>query len=368
MRSALLPSLVGAALVSACGAPKDPCDTGYYLASDGECYPEAPGTDGTTDGGTTDGGTTDGGTTDGGTTGGTTDGGTTDGGTTDGGTTDGGTTDGGTTDGGETTDGGTDGGITSPAECGEERDDAGTGAMVCLSGGSFSMGCTEEQNNCNEDEEPVREVTLTHYFWIGQFEVTQASYEAVMGENPSGNAGCDDCPAENLSWYDAAAFANAVSEAAGLESCYTCADGICEPAGDPYTCEGYRLPTEAEWEYAARCGEELRYAGSDNVDDVAWTNNNADTTQPVGTLYPNSCTLYDMSGNVWEWVHDRYGPYDEAELVDPDGPGPEDSQTQVRRGGSFEQGAGRARVSARYESEPDRADINRGLRLVRVVP
>ena len=168
-----------------------------------------------------------------------------------------------------------------------------------------------------------------------------------------------------MTWHEAAAFAEALSAADGLGSCYTCtgagADTVCTAPADPYACTGWRLPTEAEWEAAAGADSTL-WAGSDDFTEVAWTAETTGRPCPVGALAPTVAGLYDLSGNVSEWTHDGYGPYSADETTDPAGT---DSTTRVVRGGSAFQVSGEAQVTAR-EGREDRESVPwRGFRLVK---
>ncbi len=247
--------------------------------------------------------------------------------------------------------------------------------LVRMPAGSFTMGCTAGQgDDCDGDEVP-HDVTLSHGFFIGETELTQSEFEAVMGYNPSSFDSCgESCPVENVSWHEVAAFANAVSDAEGLESCFTCSGSgssvECSPVdADAYACEGYRLPTEAEWEYAARCGADWKYAGSDDADEVAWSSDNSGAEpHPVGGLAPNDCGLYDMSGNAHEWVWDWY---QEAYQDDPhqsgsvDPVGPRTGTERVIRGGSWLSTPIRARVTNRGFNAPRESGNSIGFRLAR---
>ncbi len=230
------------------------------------------------------------------------------------------------------------------------------------------MGCTAEmdiEEGCYDNERPVHEVTLTRGFYMGRTEVTQAQWEAIMGSNPSHNAFCGDpCPVEKVTLNDIVTFANTLSGQDGLTPAYT--------VGDPITvdldADGYRLPTESEWEYAARGGEALPYAGSSNATEVGWIVMNAGgKTHEVGTLPANAFGLHDMTGNVLEWVWDRFDdPYEDGPLTDPTGPA--EGGIHVNRGGSFQVTAQYARSSYRFWNPPTNPLINLGFRLARSTP
>ena len=216
--------------------------------------------------------------------------------------------------------------------------------MVYVEGGTFTMGATPEQGSDVEDnEKPTHKVTLSD-FYIGKYEVTQAEWKAVMGKNPSHFKG-DNFPVENVSWSDCEEFIRKLNELTG---------------------KNFRLPTEAEWEYAARGGRHsygVKYAGGSDIDNVAWhADNGNNTTHPVGTKRANELGLYDMSGNVWEWCQDWYGSYSSSSQTNPAGPG--SGSERVLRGGGWSNVVGGCHVSHRGSSTPDDADNNIGLRLV----
>ena len=248
---------------------------------------------------------------------------------------------------------------------------AGGGDLLRIPAGAFEMGCTPGQADCLPDESPVTPVTLAAGLFLGVTEVTQGEYAALMGANPSNFSACGaDCPVESLTWDMAAAFTNALSAAAGLTACYACAGSgeavSCSVALAPTACDGYRLPTEAEWEAAARCGTDLRFAGSDNAAEVAWSlDNSGGATAPVAGKAPNACGLYDLSGNVWEWTQDWYGgdTYTGTPVTDPVGPG--EGVGRVHRGGAYVQDESGVRVAYRGYSEPSHRGSGVGLRVAR---
>lgn len=207
--------------------------------------------------------------------------------------------------------------------------------MVTVLGGSFTMGCTTEQGNCDSDEIPAHQVILTTYE-IGKYEVTQKEWRTVMGTNPSRFSG-DNRPVEQVSWNDVITFCNKLSIREGFTPVYT-VNGSTVTAN--WSANGYRLPTEAEWEYAARGGSlstNTIYSGSNHIDSVAWYGSNSSEgfTIEVGTMSPNQLGIYDMSGNVWEWCWDWYGEnyYSSSPLANPTGPS--SGSQRVRRGGGY---------------------------------
>lgn len=215
--------------------------------------------------------------------------------------------------------------------------------MIAVKGGTFTMGATSEQTGADSDESPTHSVTLSDYY-IGETEVTQELWSAVMGSNPSNFTGNMQRPVEKVSWNDCQTFISKLNELTG---------------------ETFRLPTEAQWEYAARGGNQAQgrlYSGSNTIDDVAWyTSNSSSTTHPVKTKAPNELGIYDMSGNVWEWCSDWYGSYSSAAQTDPTGPST--GSYRVLRGGSWYSIATGCRVADRGSSAPTNSGIYLGLRL-----
>lgn len=262
-------------------------------------------------------------------------------------------------------------------------DTTASGTWVTIEAGTFMMGSPGGELGRYGDEEQ-HEVTLTRDYEIQTTEVTQEQFEEVMRYNPSYFDTCgSECPVEDVNWYEAAAYCNELSADAGLE-CYDCTGSgesvECEPSdlfATPYDCPGYRLPTEAEWEYAARAGDdratyngELDVEGceaSTTLDPIAWyCGNSGDETHEVGTRDANAWGLYDMLGNVWEWCHDWYGYYPGGSMTDPWGPGA--GSHRVERGGSWGLYAWHARAAHRGRHTPGYSYEALGLRVSRSLP
>lgn len=218
--------------------------------------------------------------------------------------------------------------------------------MIKVDGGIFLMGATEDLvPDANSDEIPAHQVALSSYF-IGQTEVTQALWLAVMGSNPSDNTGNLNYPVESVTWNDCQTFISKLNELTG---------------------KNFRLPTEAEWEFAARGGNYSKgfvYAGSDNINDVAWhLNNSSGQPHAVATKAANELGLFDMTGNVCEWCQDYYDRYSSESQINPTGPS--SGSNRVLRGGSFKGNVeGDYRVSFRYSYPPTQVYNGLGLRLV----
>ena len=215
--------------------------------------------------------------------------------------------------------------------------------MKLVAGGTFTMGTSDKDLEAGSNERPVHQVSLKNYY-IGETEVTQELWKAVMGNNPSFFDG-NNLPVENISWEECQEFIRKLNARTGQK---------------------FRLPTEAEWEYAARGGKNskgYKYSGSNNPDDVSWhEGNSSNKTHAVKTKLPNELGLYDMSGNVWEWCSDRYGDYTSVAQRNP--AGPNTGAFRVNRGGGWSYGTRCCRVSARDNAATGRRDGNLGLRLV----
>ena len=215
--------------------------------------------------------------------------------------------------------------------------------MVRVEAGMFTMGATPEMENPFGDEKPPHQVTLTNDYYIGKYEVTQALWQAVMGNNPS-IFNCDNLPVEYVSWDDCQEFISKLNRITG---------------------KTFRLPTEAEWEYAARGGNKSRgylYSGSNNISDVAWYDGNSrNITHPVGSKQANELGIYDMSGNVYEWCQDWKSTYSSSSKVNPTGA--TSGSSRVYRGGSWNNTARFCRSSYSYSVTPGYRCIFLGLRL-----
>jgi formylglycine-generating enzyme required for sulfatase activity len=218
--------------------------------------------------------------------------------------------------------------------------------FVPIPAGAFMMGSAQGNN----DERPSHQVTISRPFYLGKYEVTQAQWEAVMGSNPSRFTGQPDRPVEQVSWDDVQAFIRKLNEKEGGTM--------------------YRLPTEAEWEYAARAGSTTAYSFGDDpgqLGEYAWyTDNSGGQTHPVGQRQPNAWGLYDMHGNVWEWVQDWYGTYAAEPVTDPQGPS--SGSNRVVRGGSWRNGARFCRSAYRFYAHPGDRIVDLGFRLLRTAP
>ena len=215
--------------------------------------------------------------------------------------------------------------------------------MVPVTGGTFTMGFTGETPDSDDESAlPAHQVTLSSYS-IGETEVTQALWVAVMGSNPSYYTGDLNMPVEQVSWDDCQQFITQLNQMTGMT---------------------FRLPTEAEWEFAARGGNlshGYMYAGSDTPGNVAWCNSSVSTTQPVGQKVPNELGLYDMSGNVWEWCNDYSGLYSDDAQTNPTGP--ESGSSRICRGGAFFNPKSNSRVWYRTEASASQTANGLGFRL-----
>ena len=217
--------------------------------------------------------------------------------------------------------------------------------MIAVEGGTFMMGATEEQvlAGAQSNEYPAHQVTLSNYY-IGETEVTQELWVAVMGTNPSRWQDDPKLPVEKVNWNDCQTFINQLNALTGMQ---------------------FRLLTEAEWEYAARGGNKAQsflYPGNSNIDMVGWYSNNAGgRTHVAASKQANELGIYDMSGNVSEWVQDWYANYSDSPITNPTGP--ESGANRVDRGGNWYFGAENCRVSSRYSMPSWAVYDNIGLRL-----
>ena len=241
--------------------------------------------------------------------------------------------------------------------------------MILLPAGEFIMGSFPGDVKTSSREKPRHKVEITRDFYVGKYPVTQKLWKAVMGSNPSvwserfGIEG-EDRPVDSVTWFDCIEFCNTLSKMKGKEPVYTIKG---EEVSCAWSANGYRLLSEAEWEYAAKANCSTVYAGSSSVDDVAWCKYNLRSrkeriSQPVGQKKPNAFGLYDMSGNVCEWVWDWYGSY-EDNGTERDPYGPSTGYGRVYRGGSHNTFEAYIRVSYRNERRPTASPSDFGFRL-----
>jgi len=239
--------------------------------------------------------------------------------------------------------------------------------VYASSDGVFLQGCEPEieDGNCS----PAHETQLTHTFRMSRYEVSNQHFRSLL---PDMDPLHDEKPiyaVVNVSWHDAAQYANLLSSAVGKQECYTCDSETQECVGmdNIYLCDGYRLPTEAEWELAAKCSTDFTYAGSDTASDVAiFAEERQQSTSGGGQKADNLCGIFDLSGNAAEWTHDDFTPYTEEAVTDPIGGA--NGETKVYRGGSFLMPANNLHetsVSSRSLAAPDQKMIDLGFRLVR---
>lgn len=218
--------------------------------------------------------------------------------------------------------------------------------MVKVEGGNYTMGCPDPTGtSCYYWEKPAHNVSITT-FYMAKYPVTQKEWRILVGNRPWFSKNCDECPVENVSWYDAQIFINTLNQLSG---------------------KNYRLPTEAEWEYAAAGGnrnEGYKYAGNDHIDAVAWYSGNSDKQiHVVGQKQPNQLGLFDMSGNVWQWCSDWFSDtyYNYSETDNPEGP--KRDAYRVCRGGSWWSEARDCRISNRDRYPADARDDDVGFRI-----
>lgn len=245
----------------------------------------------------------------------------------------------------------------------------------------FEMGMDPSDEDYDAKHTPHM-VELTHDWAITETEITNAQFEEVMGYNPAESmlspdspSACATCPVGSVSWHEAQAFGNALSRLAGLTECFTCegdgADIQCEAAVEPYDCNGFRLPTEAEWEHAARGGEDFTYPGSNDIDEIAyWIDNSGDQAYPVASKLPNGFGLYDMGGNIRERVYDADHGYSGVDEVNPvrmpvfgEGAG----ELLAERGGSFACRRPEIRWNRRNLVWDYDRDVHTGFRVARIL-
>jgi formylglycine-generating enzyme required for sulfatase activity len=238
--------------------------------------------------------------------------------------------------------------------------------FVLISAGTFTIGSPASEAGRHEDE-TQHSVTLTGGFYLQTTEVTQGQWQALMGSNPSSFPSCGPgCPVELVSWTDAVSFANALSTVEGLAPCYDSAGNV--NGASVYSCTGYRLPTEAEWEYAARAGSmQAQYS---SLTSIAWyMDNSGSATHPVGRRQANAWGLYDMLGNVYEWTHDWYAAdYGNGNSTVTNPVGASSGSRRVLRGGGWSNHSSYLRAAERHDYTPDIRGGFLGFRLARSAP
>jgi sulfatase modifying factor 1 len=249
--------------------------------------------------------------------------------------------------------------------------------MIACPKGVFWMG--SEDGDGNGDENPRHKVQMSKWMWMGETQVTQELWQKVMGWNPSFFEKSLKLPVESVNWYDCLVFCNKLSELEGFIPCFSLKN--VEKHYDQITkaivewnrnANGYRLPTEAEWEYCAKAGTELIYSGSDDIDEVAWFEDHSDQTHEVKTKKANAWGLYDMSGNVCEWCMDQFDENDYQNRNNGNIENPilwsNDPCVRVARGGSYSSHIADCRVASRNGYDANRWMYRRGLRLLRCEP
>jgi formylglycine-generating enzyme required for sulfatase activity len=231
--------------------------------------------------------------------------------------------------------------------------------MAFVAGGTFQMG-SDAVGSAGQPAQPVHSVTVAP-FWMDSTEVTQADYQSLVGADPAEFYDDPDRPIEMVTWYDAVLYCNARSKRDGKDTVYsyTSVSGTARDGRNGlgnlainFEANGYRLPTEAEWEYACCAGTTSEYYwGSDSANQYAWySGNSSGTTHPVGTKLSNAWGLYDMCGNAWEWCNDWYGAYTSEAQTDPRGPN--SGTVRVIRGGSWERNAAYLQSASRLSVYP----------------
>ncbi len=233
--------------------------------------------------------------------------------------------------------------------------------LITIPAGTFLMGTKDTDHDWFSHSRPVHEVRLDS-FQLSVCEITQAQFEKVLGYNPSLMKGDDSRPVDQVSWFDAAAFCNKLSELAGLMPCYDIRNRTCI-----FSRNGFRLPTEAEWEYACRAGTNTKYyTGNDegSLDRAGWYRTNSEgTTHSVGQKDPNTWGLFDMHGNIWEWCNDWQGNYKNYAKENPRGPNW--GYSRVLRGGGWHYPAVGCRSTYRHRAKPEYRLSTVGFRIAR---